>query len=42
MSLITDPTCRLCLWLRLSSSRLSLEALVDWDSEKALFMLTAP
>ncbi len=38
----TQCTCRLCLWLRLSSSRLSLEALVDGDSAKALFMLSAP
>lgn len=35
-------TCRLFLWLRPSSSRLSLEALVDGNIEKALFMLSAP
>ena len=36
------PTCRLCVCVRLSSSRLSLEARVEAEREKAFFMLIAP
>lgn len=37
-----SSTCRLCRWLRPSSSRLSLDARVDGERENARFMLTAP
>ncbi len=37
-----DFTSRLCLWLRFSSIRLSLDCREDGDREKALFMFKAP